>query len=1207
METIKGIANYIDSLDGYTIADTHFKIGAKYHSTTFVYAKRLFHNSFYTSRIAMTIANDIISILSKNNQSKLTLIGYEMYSELLLNLVKKYLVDYGIRRVDVYIMVASGSKMRPVPNNTTSIQNYVVVIPIVSTGSTARKITNAVQSHWNISVSPLKYYNVISIKDPQKDIKCDIDNVKTLVQLETKWYDPSDCPHCFNNDISRPIIETDNTALVPTLLFEIPRIKELKDIKDTQSDDSRVSYFGVPFKDVSFQTSLQYKHEIRNGERWIYSINSDLFIKDNIKLIKEWLCAVKCRLNISHSNKNIIMAPCHYSNMTFINLVNSIVFDSTATILYHQSDADYAENFRLFNKEQLLTSSVGKVCVYYVDDVLVTGNTFFNIYDLFRFTVDYKSHINMAGAIFLRNQAPADITTRVGRASNNAFYFVSINSPLSYKVVGNHPLELEINRYRALSESCMYNISKTHYKNRANELSQFDKEDDNPERHLNMFISIHYIYEAFSQPSIINNWNQLTFRDICDYCRARNKNHNDDLVVLKVLTQHPFILYQPVLNKVYDWYKAEMDDLLNSLSIKIQEGKKINVEDVNRFKFFTRRSIFIKNNILVSEKYITVLSKLLELIDYDKFEFTQSFVGDIYQVTYQKEKHTLETLPDFMLFQYIELSRLNSWTATKVMDQLNRTDVFTTKSGLRFKRMLINEMAYSIEELYYMILTHYRKAWVNMYNSESNMINEDEDNVFIKEFFKINNIKEKNKYKIAGRVIREPVDCDAPGVLLNYLWIKQFIYNDIRARITQEPLTQKTNILFKKLRRLFSKKCPIGAFMIIVDGAEQIRVVYDQDLEEKSFITDTFGECSQFFLDLISDKASERCLYEFKTKDDQWLDIHYGLSLHGLKVPPSANYLLLMRIKDGADHTGVIGFYSAESLQDNMSAKQCLMSLRKDIAKYIKYHHKNEEFTQLYISQLKNRFAYLAGHGREVMRSLSDNHDQIRPIIRTMEQLQFYFASRFHEDNINYYINKDGLDEREIMYNVFSMEAMTPRKLNIILDEIKEIAKVIYTTEIVECCTKVKVDHNILTDDSERQFYFNEDLLMFICFELIVNAKKNRFHMLPYIYNDCYSDEKAADSFINEVYVEFAYSDRTFDIKVSGTGPKVLQTTMNAINSGLSVKQYEEIAGLRLIRELIKRINNSNQIKLSSVPYTKMNGVYYNTLTIRIQYENFNN
>ncbi|MBR2159938.1 MAG: PTS sugar transporter subunit IIC, partial [Clostridia bacterium] len=54
------------------------------------------------------------------------------------------------------------------------------------------------------------------------------------------------------------------------------------------------------------------------------------------------------------------------------------------------------------------------------------------------------------GAAVVGCAAPADITTRVRRASNNAFYFVSINSPLSYKVVGNHPLELEINRYRAL-------------------------------------------------------------------------------------------------------------------------------------------------------------------------------------------------------------------------------------------------------------------------------------------------------------------------------------------------------------------------------------------------------------------------------------------------------------------------------------------------------------------------------------------------------------------------------------------------------------------------------------------------------------------------------------------------------------------------------------------------------------------------------------
>ena len=81
MSKVEILKKYIQSLDGYKISDTHFQIGAKIHSSNFYYAKRLFQNSYYTARIAMLLAIKIKVTLMDKKQA-LTIVGYEMYSEL---------------------------------------------------------------------------------------------------------------------------------------------------------------------------------------------------------------------------------------------------------------------------------------------------------------------------------------------------------------------------------------------------------------------------------------------------------------------------------------------------------------------------------------------------------------------------------------------------------------------------------------------------------------------------------------------------------------------------------------------------------------------------------------------------------------------------------------------------------------------------------------------------------------------------------------------------------------------------------------------------------------------------------------------------------------------------------------------------------------------------------------------------------------------
>ena len=152
--TYSNLYEYINNFDGFRISDTHFKIGTKIHSADFYYAKRLFQNSFYTARLGMLLAINIKERISDTNQ-RITLIGYELYSELLLSLIEKFLKDFGFgkekeaEKVNHFITQNDNENFKFLPNNTFRkyIENYksrntIIIVPIASTGSTANKIEN---------------------------------------------------------------------------------------------------------------------------------------------------------------------------------------------------------------------------------------------------------------------------------------------------------------------------------------------------------------------------------------------------------------------------------------------------------------------------------------------------------------------------------------------------------------------------------------------------------------------------------------------------------------------------------------------------------------------------------------------------------------------------------------------------------------------------------------------------------------------------------------------------------------------------------------------------------------------------------------------------------------------------------------------------------------------------------------------------------
>jgi len=448
------LEEYVLNFDGYHISDTHFKIGNKVHSSDFFYAKRLFQNSFYTSRIALHLAKRINELLVSDTDDSfdsIALIGYEIYSELFLSLVKKFLTDiYDYKKIIHFVGLNDDSEMVFKPHNVFEIYcdkikninkndalknknidriKNIIIVPIAATGNTGKKIENGIKIATGKQLEFSKF-NVILAHDKVKDfenIRNMADDSFNILEIDAKWHHLDNCILCYSDNTKDaeplPLFETDNSSLTPFLIFDSPKGKTTK-IHLNEIKNNLYS-----FGDLKFQNSLRYQSVERNNNYRVYDIDSDIFINDNIGKIEKWLKEVVLKTLVdkkiySSLDNVIIIAPCHESNSQFINIVNEFVFSSTATIIHHQDGVDFMENFKLLNTNYLKRETTK---IFYLDDSIISGGHFFNIYDLVRNALgDSKA---FSASIFLNDQSQPFIHDRVIRWSGYHFSFTTFNQP----------------------------------------------------------------------------------------------------------------------------------------------------------------------------------------------------------------------------------------------------------------------------------------------------------------------------------------------------------------------------------------------------------------------------------------------------------------------------------------------------------------------------------------------------------------------------------------------------------------------------------------------------------------------------------------------------------------------------------------------------------------------------------------------------------
>lgn len=421
---MSNISVFLKNLPGFKLSGSHFLLGSKIHISTFYFAKRFFQNSFFASKFAFLITRYIISShAGLKNQIKsegLSLIGYGLYSELLISLIEDFLSKaWNISYMKInHDLVNDSEELKRIKGYEKLHQNIIIIVPIASTFSTSIKIEEILRKEFKENNEQLNilypHINALVVYDDNSSKKIAVTNLakkfgwqtftdedkknkivkvktffedllqndqdenykiqKYFVAIPSKWHDIIDCSLCFpvnetNNKLEIPLNEcvlhfTDKTSVTPALIYDTPKARVI-----SHTDQIR--------KFTLNPRSLSYRHIVREQNHFHYYIQIESFFTENKEAVKRWLSnndrvSVKSSIEYKDTEYVLIFAPGHYTNTGFVNLVNELLFSNSANIIHYDPNKDHIQNFQLLYKSEIKKANK----IFFVDDTITSGTTF---------------------------------------------------------------------------------------------------------------------------------------------------------------------------------------------------------------------------------------------------------------------------------------------------------------------------------------------------------------------------------------------------------------------------------------------------------------------------------------------------------------------------------------------------------------------------------------------------------------------------------------------------------------------------------------------------------------------------------------------------------------------------------------------------------------------------------------------------------------
>lgn len=430
---------------GCKINSTHMRLGSTVHISQFYEAELMFGNSYFISRFAFLILKDIYDSLLNRKDANITLYGYASYSETLLVVLSKAMLalseelDLGLD-VD-YILLEREEERREMTHidrirygrmfsgkedkmSYLNTREYIVIVPINSTMKTHQRLISLLKEE-NTQITDdniLRNYALILIGPDKCDywktnkmhiLECKYfikPNPKYFVHVWTEYQESLECDMCFPEDVvlERPLIEVNAASTIPNQAFGIVTGKQLS----KKNLNKMLSYIEAEGKKLEvLKNCLVYGHMTRNDTHFLYYIKTEELAVSAKEKILESLGKWKSNIRIKNLEYHIIVAPMHYSDCQFVEMVNEQIFSGMASVIRIDFNKDYRNNAyaKYSNIRQYLRqlAEMGKeieVKFHFVDDNIITGRTFYRAKSMIESIVGFyhESFPNVKTVIFDR-------------------------------------------------------------------------------------------------------------------------------------------------------------------------------------------------------------------------------------------------------------------------------------------------------------------------------------------------------------------------------------------------------------------------------------------------------------------------------------------------------------------------------------------------------------------------------------------------------------------------------------------------------------------------------------------------------------------------------------------------------------------------------------------------------------------------------------
>lgn len=691
---------------GCKMEGLHVRIGSKIHVRTFYEAELLFHNNYYTSRFAYWLFRELMDRKDLDKGKPFILVGYENYSEMLLNELCNMFLSSNIHTEYLIYEEKTVGKFRGhVSFRQCRDYQFVIIVPINSTMTTHIKVSGFLertikdslkrendQTYEKYQLGLVLNYGIVLVSHKKENLywekseeeknviisKITREKMKFYIEVISEWAHPLNCKACFpEDDYTKevPLVETSKASVVPMHAIGIRKKNAGKgNLEVSEQEMERLE---------ELSEFLVYDHIERNGNHFSYYFATEKLwdFPDVKKNIQAWLKEKK-RLLLAEDCKvyDIIVAPLHFSNTAFLEEVNEYLFSNAALVLHFDVDKEFRMNVK--TKYSSVQQLYDNLCMddersiinfHFVDDTIISGRTYNRMKSLMSSLVNLKPdskveiHIFKCVVLLLNRMSNSSIKNYI----EDTKYFMSyFNLNISSMRVNSDACVLckKYNEWRLLADQASLNEVCRYWKDKCDKIKykpveaiDLKKKDPLRQRRAKQYMIIShkakklldYLCDTADNDEIKLQIIEKLFPDDAD------NNFEEIVAVLKVLGR-PFMTFRKEEKEAVFELMLKMLDVLLQESEPSSDGKFNHIlyqlwhSKSNRIKIITillNRLAELESNYIIRKRSMIRIMKYCKTItdEVDRKEFARNYLNRVKQLVGQSNDFAKGLYLEFLL------------------------------------------------------------------------------------------------------------------------------------------------------------------------------------------------------------------------------------------------------------------------------------------------------------------------------------------------------------------------------------------------------------------------------------------------------------------------------------------------------------------------------------------------------------------------------